>query len=147
MNIRLGLFRIWIVLSALWILFAVSISYDGVHLEFQKEAALAAAKTRMEAAKPEEIPPCKDGSKNCEPWERNWGDKQPQVGSVVKGAWQPKTAIPVEGNPFEDLIPRPSPWKKVFETLCFAVIPPAIIMALGLAGVWIAAGFRSKKSI
>lgn len=29
-------------------------------------------------------PPCRDGSENCDPWEREWGEEVPPEGTIVR---------------------------------------------------------------
>jgi hypothetical protein len=65
LNYRRGLFRLWVILSVLWIAGVGLVSGSDVYLEFRKVAALDAARSRLREAearpgeplKPDELPP------------------------------------------------------------------------------------------
>jgi len=120
MNLKVGMFRLWVVLSALWVIAAAVFLRENLFAE------------QYEITK---SPPCmaKDGVRpaSCNPWDREWatGEKGIAVGTEIDG----------------DVLKIPKPnWDRRFQTYLSIFLPPLLMLGVGIAFGWIIRGFRLK---
>jgi hypothetical protein len=119
-NWRRGAFRTWVVLSAVWCGGAFSIEF----LQHNRAVSPNAAPQEQRA------PPCKNGAATCNPWERDWGTRKPEVGSVVspEGKITPRLDVSV--------------WGRMADAAPLAIAPPLAVLLFGASLFWAFAGFR-----
>jgi hypothetical protein len=121
MNLKIGMFRLWVVLSALWAIGATAFLRDQISAE-QYEMAKAPLCAAKDGVRPS----------NCNPWEREWSTAQ-------------KEAMPIGTEIDGDVLKKPKPnWDRRFQAYLFIFIPPLLMFGLGIAFGWIIRGFRLK---
>jgi len=132
MNIRRGLFRIWLVLSVLWAVFTIGVGIG----DFYKQASFVPTESWRDELR----------RKNLK-HER----KMPVIGNDEDyRVLLPGTAyIDPNGRtrrkrepPKEIPKPHPSIWPKIPGLILGGILPPAIVYGLGLICLWAFAGFR-----
>ena len=127
MNLRRGLFRLWIVGSALFVLAVALVSYSEIKTQFENAASTATLKPVIE--KPVTEKPVTD----------------PQVTKRLP----PGTMTPVTDP---ELIKRlegestPDPWATLGERAAFAFGIPLAILILGSSLVWALSGFAVTRN-
>jgi hypothetical protein len=121
MNWYRGFFRVWLLLSILWIggLTCV-IGYQAkVRYDWQQK--------RAAELKAEGLPPCKSGALDCDPWERDWKGRELPIGTIVREK-------------------RQSEAPAIDAALWYALaLPPAIGYAALRALTWTMRGFHCEK--
>ena len=170
MNFRRGLFRLWVILSVLWVAGVALVSGPDVYLDFQRAAAIQNAKARRAAAEAAtvkrfakyEATVDKDGL-----LEISIGGMRVQIeGKIFQLSPEQQQAIvdkipsalplppgfkldTIEASP-EKLADKelPSvaadPWRSLLQTTAVALLPPLALLALGAALGWALSGFRRQ---
>lgn len=134
MNIRRGLFRLWVVFSALFVIGVGSNTFDDIRNEFKREA---------ERAQTEPLP----FKQQQKPAEYNYAEEllnppPPQQQKPAENrSSEPKPRARWQDAPIIEENTEPAPWRLLSGTLAFAVGVPLALLALGSVLVWVAAGF------
>ncbi|MFG1411440.1 hypothetical protein V5G24_10020 [Xanthobacter sp. VTT E-85241] len=166
MNIRRGLFRIWVLVSVLWAITIIAFMYSPVSREFARGAeAREWAKAGINL-----LPvPCsqtrgKLGTDysarrgNAGPWD-NYSNIQP--GDFC---WYEEPKFRALYPEYKDLntrdlseklyskavitlTPQPKPWEELLQAAAIAVLPPLTLFMLGAAILWALAGFRATNTV
>jgi hypothetical protein len=119
LNYRHGLFRLWVILTVLWVAGVAFVSGPDVYREFHLAAAMQAAENRrLEDLSDEELL------------------------AIVRGQAEAQAipAKPIQGTPVRTL----SPWGSLGRTRAVALLPPLALLALGAALGWAFSGFRHQ---
>jgi hypothetical protein len=170
MNTKRGLFRIWIVLSVLWIVFGISLSYGEVKSEFKEMEKLLLALSSIKTLSDVNTISMNNQSVGI-PFDsdypfKKFQQKYPQYGNISTDVLadtlyqnfysnmprelynekiglnsQPAWAFDPIVN--EDKIPNP--WGSVLNAIIFAFSFPVIILVLWIIGAWICKGFTGNK--
>ena len=167
MNWRQGLFRVWAALSLAWVALMGVFAYGelpGAYKEFHRVRAASTIQVisptyadvyeAVEAlevieAQKEDIPAplCRDGGKNCEPQDREWGrGMSPLPGAAADAAGN--VVGPFSAYDREEAFTR---WEEASRSRAnflawrgFA--PPILLGALMLTLGWVVGAFRSKEA-
>jgi hypothetical protein len=131
-NVRRGMFRLWVVLSALYVVIVVAVSADDVIAEFKK---------------PRSVPV------NYDSFPNDWVTPDGKPAPSVHGPWEKDPVQSRQGGLFDDLIPPrdrydlipPRPWQLLLQTLAYALVPPAVLLIVGSALGWAFSGFRQPN--
>lgn len=154
-NYRRGLFRLWVILAALWIGGVALVSGPGVYREFQKAAAIKAAKaaTVTDATKGATVSRfAKYGAAiddkdvltfNIEGSRVRVGNSFFQLSLEEQQATIDEIASQLKGEVY-DKPPPPAPWSSLVSGLWIAILPPLVLLALGAALGWVFSGFRHR---
>jgi hypothetical protein len=136
LNWRRGLFRLWSVVSVLWLL-----AMGATSRLVPSIAALGEREEPHVFANPQ-------GGMASKPWERNW------TGKDMESCADAREKDPKLGNPFGcfddpiadrgDGVPRLKMAIRSF--VIYGFTPPLLLLALWAVGGWIARGFRSQKT-
>jgi hypothetical protein len=120
MNFRRGLFRLWVILTVLWVAGITFLSGPGVFGEFRQAAAEQAERTRvLQAMSDEELM---------------------ALLAQSQAEAQANPAKPVQGTSVRAL----NPWGSLGRTGAVALLPPLALLALGAALGWAVSGFRHQ---
>jgi hypothetical protein len=154
MNLRRGLFRVWVVLSALFIAYMAFMSFDEIKSEFSKAADLKSDNHWWN-----QLPVA------CEEARGQLNDDYTRDSSPNPSCWYKKARYhilyPEDANLSDDelrekffgkpgqyryhLIPdRPHPWTTLLQTATIALGFPLIIFIVGSALLWAGEGFRRR---
>jgi hypothetical protein len=139
MNWKSGLFRVWLVISVCWMIFAALVTYfDVVVPNLQQTACSAKTCADMRLAHPElgNYFDCFDP-----PLRKNVFDDivRPWDGPVY--GWFGDRLPACEWFDAAPFVPGYQ-WQQIARHIAFAVVPPLVVMVFGLTGIWIIAGFR-----
>jgi len=156
MNWKRGLFRLWLVLSALFIIATAVVSFPDVKGEFDKARLQAQAQAqqwpgellvpvacsdaRGKGGEDYEVPPSWAGTNQC--WYR--------VGKfrVLYPEYKDLSDKQLEDRLYEKAgmpRPHPSPWTLLLKTLGIAIGVPLMILVIGAALLWSFAGFAVER--
>lgn len=131
-NFRRGLFRVWVILSCLWVIMVCDISFDQVQREFAK----AAAWTPPKVARPSQA--------------HDSGDWRDDPKTLPLCAPDKFGRIPMDCVPDADIAVYDAaaahPWRTVLEMIAWATAPPIGMFILGLSCLWAIAGFTRTES-
>ena len=154
-NYRRGLFRLWVILAALWIGGVALVSGPGVYREFQKAAAVNAAKaaTVTDATKGATVSRlAKYGAAiddkdvltfNIEGNRVRVGNSFFQLSPEEQQATIDEITSQLKGEAY-DKPPPPAPWSSLVSGLWIAILPPLALLSLGAALGWVFSGFRHR---
>lgn len=148
MNIRRGLFRIWLVASVLFVLCVAGFSYNGIRQEFRNastdwgwdeymllpvdcEKARGASGANYEVGKDDGL---------CWYKVKEFRRLYPEYKDLQTGTLSEKLYAKV-GRPLKKI----HPWRKVMETAGIALGGPLAVLALGASLLWAFAGFRGSR--
>jgi hypothetical protein len=158
MNLRRGLFRLWIIGSALWVLAVAFVSYSEIKKQFR-----ATAQERYVEANALLLVPqlcgqargvagtdySRDKEKSSNPFDTCWYEMSkfrplyPEYKDVSDKELSKKLYAD-HGVPIRDL---PNPWETLGEWAAFALGPPLAVLALGSTLLWALSGFAvTRKS-
>jgi hypothetical protein len=130
MNIPKGLFRLWVVVTLCWSFTVAWSQYDN----------LTSVRDLRLSGTP---PPCKPVAgpngeaiiwNECKPWERDW--------SKTEFVSPPKDLFVLDDGSGWFLHDQPD-WNRRVTAAALILLPPALLLMLGLAGAWVLKGFRS----
>ncbi|MBB5327807.1 hypothetical protein [Tunturiibacter gelidoferens] len=153
MNVQKGTFRLWVVLSVLFVIVVAAFSYDNIHTEFRNAYTdwnAVATKLGGENMVPADCEKARgtagtDYNRNDDgfcwyefskfrslyPEYKDVNDKELDRRLYAKA-----------GKPLVEF----HPWQKLAKVVLFAVGVPLGFLALGYALFWAVAGFRSQPS-
>ena len=120
MNWRRGLFRLWIVGTALFVLAVAFISYGDIKEEFEDAAAASASVTDQPVTKQDSV----------DPW------------AEFRIAPKPVTDPAL----IKRLERMPNPWASLGRAATIAFVIPLAALVLGSSLVWAFSGFAAKRS-
>lgn len=157
MNLKRGLFRVWIVASICWLIFVGSVSYWGV----QRQIAEADAFQRMKREGFVIGTFCNEakGQENVD-FNRSGKafDDAAKETTGVDGAWCQyslagyRRAHPEEASKTDDQILAANfitdyshPWQTAFQGFLFAVAAPIALLLIWFVGAWVVSGFARAK--
>ena len=148
LNVRRGLFRLWLVLSCLWAIFIIAVSFGPVREEFAKGTSMR----KLDAA--------------------SWVPDEPVDCAMARGTeyrredslcWYslptfrklyPEYADLPEKDLSEKLYAKARipltpirPWPMLWEKVALAIGPPVGILVLGWAFLWALSGFANPKTV
>jgi hypothetical protein len=162
MNFRRGLFRIWLVLSVLFVIAVVVMSYDNMKKAFDQAALMAMVKgdqiiMPVFCGKARGVAGTDYTTKenqNPGPWDTyakpnpfdlcyymsvpDYRRLFPEFASMPEDALV-KKAYADAGTPTRDI---PNPWVTLLGLIAWALAVPLIVLAIGSAIFWAFAGFR-----
>jgi hypothetical protein len=146
-QITRGLFRLWVVASVIWLVFAIIVTtwpmwpddnnvwtIDGTG-EKIRLVPNGDGTYREPGVKPSDLPTA--------PWLRA---KRAGFDDLIPDGHTWRHRTPIAGHLFEDLIPRPDS-KSRDATVTASIIagPPLIVLSLGLSMIWVIRGFRNTE--
>ncbi|WP_322884142.1 hypothetical protein U8C35_06325 [Sinorhizobium medicae] len=157
MNIRRGLFRLWLVISVMFATVALLVAWGDISAEFQaaeKRAAIPNSSKNLlpmgcweKRGVPEVDYVSAHPKGECNPWEAVWYT----VPKLEKLFPEYTSTLPNFFNLQEDAYRKAGvplneahPWKLVGKFSAFAFGLPALIFVLGFCFLWAFAGFRPK---
>ncbi|QKD03516.1 hypothetical protein [Mesorhizobium loti] len=157
MNLRRGLFRVWIVASICWLIFVGSVTYWGV----QRQIAEGDAFQRMkrdgfvigtfcdEAKGQENVDFDKAGKAFNEAMKDTAGQEREWCQYSLAGYHK---AHPEEASKTDDQILAANfitddshPWQTAFYGLVAAAAAPLAVLLVWFVGTWVMAGFRKSE--
>lgn len=157
LNIRRGLFRLWVVFTAAFIItvFAVSLGKIKDQFDAAKDPWTVVSQTPASVG----ASPSAAGAAEHGPWERY--QKGQEASPSAPAAGSKYTIEPPQGQPLDWLAPKKgpaagqagtpsasktgmvrSPWALVLERVAIAAGVPAFVLVLGWALTWAFAGFK-----
>jgi hypothetical protein len=158
MNWKRGLFRLWLLFSALFVIATAVVFYPDVKSEFEKARLEAQAQAQQWPGELEVPVPCGDA--------RGKGGEDYKVlpeWTGMKGCWYRVSKFRVLYPEYKDLsdkqledrlyekagMPRthPSPWTLLLKTLGIAIGVPLMILVIGAALLWSFAGFAVEQKV
>jgi hypothetical protein len=164
MNWRRGLFRLWIVGSALFVIAFASISYGEIKAQFDRTAAKKdlfmptlcgeargkagtdyAIKTKGEPGPWDEFKAKPNFFETCWYPISKFRAFYPEYNDLPDGELTRKLYTAHGILTFDDLIPAPKPWATVgiWASIAFGI--PLVVLVLGASLVWAFSGFSSKQ--
>jgi len=155
MNYRRGLFRLWVILAVLWIGGVALVSGPDVYLEFQKAAAIKAAKaaTVTDATKGATVSRfAKYGAViddkdvltfNIQGSRVRVGNNFFRLSPEEQQATVDEITSQLKGEAY-DKPPSPDPWSSLVSASWIAILPPLTLLTLGAALGWAFSGFRHR---
>ena len=139
MNWSRGLKRLWIVLSALWILGGIWIA-DPIHLikSARSPVIVSIGSARIEVPRGTPLPEIKKGLLNHA---REQDAKKPNSSENYIGGLDAEHAETTVETALSGYDSRPW-WQVVCAPFALILLPPIFVFAAGLLCVWIIRGFR-----
>jgi hypothetical protein len=131
MNWRRGLFRLWIVGSALFVLAVAFVSYSDIKEEFEAVARKPYASSTLAPNLNTKIVEF-EGRLHEFPADATDEEIATALNSEKPGM-------------FDDLIPAPKPWKSVGMWAAIALSVPLVVLVLGSSLVWAFSGFAATR--
>jgi hypothetical protein len=142
MNIKRGLFRLWLLLSIVFCAVSLISSYKDVVGEFQKVGTVDI--TFPSGVVVENLPNGMDIEAFYKAAANNKVDlgviPPPPKGFVLDNLAAGKFDLKAELA--KERVPHPHPWKKLFETLLLAFGVPLAVLTFGRIAFWVRAGFN-----
>jgi hypothetical protein len=141
-NVRRGLFRLWVVLSSLWVILIVAVSFAPVHEEFGKAASMRIINAG--SWEPDEPVECSEarGTDFRREGELCW------YSLAVFRKLYPEYADLKEKDLSEKLYAKAGrpltpirPWGLLGEKAALALGPPIAVLIIGWAFIWALSGF------
>lgn len=147
MNIRRGFFRLWLVLSAVFVAAVLASSFSSLKTAFEKAGTVDI--TLPNGTQIDNIPANMDPNELRQKIIKNGIIAPDKIVVEKTGPWDNYKSADAPYNlvlDLQDKKPAPSAWPKFFGTLLFAFgVPLGVLLGAHLF-VWIVSGFKSSSA-
>jgi len=168
MNIKRGMYRVWIVLSLIFVVIVIAASWQNLHTQYNNafhpfwKNDILLVPINCDEARGDN----KDYRKEDKPWQLNW-ERTPKVGSLVNLCWYEMSRfrqLYTEYNMLSDeelsqklykavsihtknsgYIAKEF-WQSLMQTIAFAIGSPFLVLFSGYALSWVLRGFKVSTS-